>query len=267
MGTTLVIVEVLITGFQVLIWVGLLLSHFNAMPPCPNELNRNDTVLFAFVVGAAYTLGIVYDRVLGHLSTLSQVFIKWSWGRIKSLRLIEDRSEGYRSKMGSATFRGKTQERSPATDEKNLIDDFCTNQIFRPQAYEALENANRQIRLLRATTFNSIITAGMLFAWHRSEYQPMAISLTILGVLCLVAWLMSHSRRQTHRASVYYAAQREELAKAKHGAFARPSARPAAPSGPQAGSSPAHGLAKSVQPPLYPPNDGQRQAGPSPQRV
>jgi hypothetical protein len=251
MGTTLIIVELLIIGFQVLIWVGLLLSHFKAMPTWSEELNRSDTLLFAFVAGTAYTLGIVCDRFLGHASTLLQA-------------LLECLRDKRRSKTSSGTPQAKGQERLP-TDEKSLIRDFYANHIYRPQAYEALENVNRHVRLLRATGFNSIIIAGMLFAWHRSDCEPLWISLALLGLVSCVAWVATSRRWKTNLTSVFRAAQREELAKAEKDALAGLMARPAAPSGSYAVPSPAREPATPPKSLPHLPDDGRRQDGRSPQ--
>jgi hypothetical protein len=189
MGTTLVIVELLIVGFQVLIWVALLLWHFKAMPAWPEELNQSDALLFAFAAGTAYMLGIVCDRVLGHLSTLSQIFLRWFWTLTKRLWARVERlsikrfDDGHRSERHSATSEAAT----PSVDEKSLIQDFYRNQIYRPQAYEALENASRQIRLLRATGVNGIIIAVILFAWYPSHYKPLWILLASLGFASFLA--------------------------------------------------------------------------------
>ena len=72
MATTLVIVELLITGFEVLIWVSLLLWHVGAIPISPLDKLKEPTLLVPFLVGTTYTLGIVWDRFLGHTSTLFQ---------------------------------------------------------------------------------------------------------------------------------------------------------------------------------------------------
>ena len=264
MGTTLIIVELLIIGFQVLIWVGLLLSHFDGLPIRPEELSERDPLLVGFLVGAAYTLGIVWDRVLGHTSTwLLQPVVrgvrrtkrrpvpalrKWLYDRVRHFR-----------------------DKSDDQEETDKIDDFYRNHIFRPHAYEASENANRQVRLLRATGFNSVIIGGMLFAWHRSEYKALWITLAILGGLCFLAWMLSTITRKRNRADLYHAAQREESAKTRVSLGAGPKedaseSRVTSPATPtstssQSGSSPMSEPANAVQPHLRPPDEQQKEDG------
>jgi hypothetical protein len=200
MGTTLIIVELLIIGFQVLIWVALLLRHLGAIPNWPERLEGCHTLLIGFLVGTAYTLGIVSDRVVGHVSTIFQAGVR---------HVIDTRQ----SKSNSGTSEASVQERPPA-DEKAHIREFYAHHIYGPHAYDALENANRQIRLLRATCFNSFIIALMLSRWYPSKYKPLWRSLFILAFLSSATWIASYRMRENNLKHVYHAWQREQSTEA-----------------------------------------------------
>jgi hypothetical protein len=200
MGTTLIIVELLIIGFQVLVWAGLLLHHFDAIPAWPEPLKGCNALFVGVLVGTAYTLGIVCDRVLGHLSTVVQAGVR---------HVIDTRQ----SKSNSGTYEASVQKR-PRADEKERILEFYARHIYAPHAYGALENANRHIRLLRATCVNSIIMAITLFLWYRSDYKRLSISLLILALFSLLAWLMSSRMRKKNVLMLYRGWQEEQAAEA-----------------------------------------------------
>ena len=77
MGTTLIIVELVIIGFQVLVWVTLLLwlvlypNHvcLDQLKGWFSGLKDWVPVVALLVLAMAYTLGLVFDRSLGFLTS------------------------------------------------------------------------------------------------------------------------------------------------------------------------------------------------------
>jgi len=168
MGTTLVIVELLIIGFEVLIWISLLLRQL-----CPGVCSLLDALkgwdpLLAVVVGTAYTLGIVCDRFLGNVSVFVQdhKYHECLCDILKARRVIQWLSEKCTSIRRSLRKDQPDREHLAQNDRPHI--DFYTSEIFLPHAFDALENTNRQIRLLRATTVNSFTTFFVLLIWYRS---------------------------------------------------------------------------------------------------
>ena len=198
MATTLVIVELLITGFEVLIWVSLLLWHVGAIPISPLDKLKEPTLLVPFLVGTAYTLGIVWDRFLGHTSTLFQKVIKCPPGNGQHNTKCQDPE-------------AKTLK-TPRTSDSDHKDDFYRTEIFKPHAYDAWENTNRQIRLLRATCFSSVITAIVLYIWRDSYCKApvLVFALLVLGFISGFGWVMSYRMQATSRTELYCAVQRKE---------------------------------------------------------
>jgi hypothetical protein len=102
-GTTLVIVELLIIGFEVSLWVALLIWRLSGLEPTSQDiwpwtwLDRSEELfplLATGTVATAYTLGIVFDRSIGHVSTLLQWIIVAALQRM--LRCLVICSKGFR---------------------------------------------------------------------------------------------------------------------------------------------------------------------------
>ena len=186
MGTTLVIVELLIIGFEVLIWVVLLLWRFDAIPIGLDDLKDCGPLMVTFVLGTAYTLGIVGDRFLGHLSTL----VGWLCLCWKE----------------SSTGEAAAQKETP----KGAQDDLYLTEIFQPHAYDYFENGNRQKRLLRATCFNSLFTALVLFFGYPLHRMPWTVALLLLTFVSAGTWWMSHATQKKSWGRLCSAMQRKQ---------------------------------------------------------
>ncbi len=80
MSTTLIIVELLMIGCQVLVWVVLLLNRFHPRL-IPDEVKTLENVkacaplLATLAIATVYTVGVVGDRFVGHLSTNVQLWL------------------------------------------------------------------------------------------------------------------------------------------------------------------------------------------------
>ncbi len=140
MGTILVIVEFLIIGFQVMVWLGLLLWP-DVKEQCAKlvESPNSAPLVVMGVVAAAYTLGVVFDRSIGHLSTLIQALI--------NSRKKEKASENASPKESAETSVTKL---SPEALKKRVF--------LRYPHYQAhLVSYNQRVRLLRAKFLNGVI--------------------------------------------------------------------------------------------------------------
>jgi len=189
MGTTLVIVELLIIGFEVLVWLGLLLwkpLDLGALfQNCSAQtwLDQWKELLAIAGVAAAYTLGIVFDRLLGHASILLQQ---------RRRQHPKATSEAYHD-------RGPQQR-------------FYASHILLPHSYEIFENTGRQKRLLRATFFNSFAIAVVLSIFYRSYsgFRTLLALFIVLGLISAWTWYRSHKMLELKLLELYNAKREEE---------------------------------------------------------
>ncbi len=183
MSTTLIIVELLIVGYQVLVWVILLLGWRRPDLVPLKELRKAENLkalaplLTTFLIATAYTFGVVGDRFLGHLSTEIQ------------------------SGLG----------RQPCPPPGNPVGDFCLTKISLPHAYDYFETSSRQVRLLRATGVNSTITLAVLLAlWYRKGWKIgmlVPLLLLFLAIASFWTWWMTHETL-TMKQNAFYNAWR-----------------------------------------------------------
>jgi len=190
MGTTLIIVELMIIGCEVLTWVVLLLRKLSPTLRtviCLDSLKACSPLLATFAVAIAYTLGVVGDRFLGHASTLVQTRL----------------------------------DRMPYMTRDDAQRDFYMTEIFRPHAHDYFQDSNRQIRLLRATCFNSVITALVLLFFYRrpwkdwKDWKPwkawvLSLSLLFLGFVSGFTWYMTDRTLRERLYEFYSACQKNQ---------------------------------------------------------
>ncbi|MBN1359688.1 MAG: hypothetical protein JW993_03800 [Sedimentisphaerales bacterium] len=154
------IVELLIIGFQVLLWVGLLFWALSdgkdACTQSLKELDRWIPVLGVGTFAAAYTLGLLFDRLIGNLSALVQA------------KLLPNRS-------------------------KDVSDQGASILLQHHDAWAYIESVNRQIRLLRATCFNSLLTMFVVLVWYKPCWIIPWLLLAVF-VASSVTWPMSSRR-------------------------------------------------------------------------
>jgi hypothetical protein len=150
MSTTLMIVEFLIIGFQVLAWIVLLLIPPTQLKDLVVQLKEWGDwvpVVGVLVLAVAYTLGIVFDRFLGFCIS----------------KLLRDNPS------------------DPATVKRNYI------LLRHPEANRQLENSAPRTRLLRATSFNALIIASI--GYSKCGFSK-ALGLLLVGVAftAFLAW-------------------------------------------------------------------------------
>lgn len=177
---TSIIIELVLIGFQVLIWVSLLiLTIFGFEWVNLSALKQWSTEISVGLVGVAYMLGLIFDKAV---STLPY---SWILG-------------------GSLT---------PSEDSPNLVAMRMDILTRNPEVYETLERRLNQHRLVRATVFNLalISTAALILFITRLGFSlRMFISFLVLSIVFLWLALFTGKRsaeklvfelRHAHRAT------------------------------------------------------------------
>lgn len=129
---TAIILELVLIGFQVMIWVSLLvLTTFGFGWVHLNSLKQWSTEISVGLVGVAYMLGLIFDKAVSALP--------YSW------------------------IVGGTQ--TPDEDSPSPLAMRMEILSTKPEVFEALERRINQHRLVRATVFNLalISTSALLF--------------------------------------------------------------------------------------------------------
>lgn len=201
MGTTLIIVELVIIGFQVLVWVALLL--WPVLDPkyiCFDQLKDWVSVAALSVLAVAYTLGIVCDRFLGFLTSTScfqWLISKFEWLRSK---LKCDRQNSQTGKPTSTRYH------------------YAYMMLKHIEVYKQWEYIDRRIRLLRATSVNAflIVLIGC-FRYGLWLYWRFWLPLFILAILSALTWCYERSRSDNALARLHKMAKRDEKAKKQQG--------------------------------------------------
>ena len=226
MGTTVVIVELLVIGFQVLAWVGLLVG-LEWVACC--ELGNWIPVVGVLLLAAAYTVGIVFDRFLG---VCSWVVMDWDCKLIKPLRkplikpvwklLIKPLWKLLIKpvwklvikplwKLVIKPLRRKLRAllKHPDADEKTITDMRLDIMLWRPDAHRHLESRERQGRLLRATGPNALLFG--LACWIRGAVPrpvpcAVVIAVIVVGLLAFCGWFKF--KRDLNSVLTYYLDER-----------------------------------------------------------
>ena|GEM_PF-2555239 len=169
MGTTLIIVELVIIGFQVLVWVALLLG-LDWIPFA--KLKDWIPLVGVLALALAYTLGIVFDRFFGFFTSKIQKKLlnpdSHNW--CKHLRFILPRYI-------------RTSNYKPDEAKKKRFDIMLKHS----DAHRELENIVRQIRLLRATYINTLIIF-IICCFKFGLSLPTLFILSVVFVSSLITW-------------------------------------------------------------------------------
>jgi hypothetical protein len=170
MGTTLVIVELLIVGFQVMVLLApVFWALFHVALGLPEDAAALKKWLAAWpnikdwmplltipMLGAAYTLGLVFDRLYGLL------------GQMLGARQMRNRPA--------------EQSRSPSADDISRL------MLAHPDLISRIERPLFHIRLLRATCFNCLIGAFLILPTLGLRPWRVSVGLLLLCLLSAVAW-------------------------------------------------------------------------------
>jgi hypothetical protein len=167
-GTTSLIVEMVIIGFQVLVWMSLVvLILFGYKDIDPSKLKDWSAVISLALVGTAYTLGLVFNGFIG------AVFVHWEFSLWEWL-----------NRPGREGRRGPAQMRAYIT-------------AFNSDASEGLTSEAHRHSLIRATALNLVLIGITSLVWAHKQYGfwlrlDLAIvlsSLLLIG-LSLFAWFL-----------------------------------------------------------------------------
>jgi hypothetical protein len=138
MGTTSIIVEMVIIGFQVLVWMTLVvLTVFGYQWIDLSKLKDWTTLLSVALVGTSYTLGIVFD------SFIASLFAPWEY---RSRMWLPDKITENPGRM-----RAYIMAKNPDASE------------------ELLKRANRN-SLIRATSLNLVLISITLLIWVQKQF-------------------------------------------------------------------------------------------------
>ena len=150
MGTTSLIVEMVIIGFQVLVWMVLIvLIVFGYDWVDFQKLKDWATILSVILIGASYTLGIVFDSFMASLYA--------PWERRSWKWLPEEIKEGM----------ARGEKVSPGHMRAYLM-------TASPEASEELNNRANRNSLIRATSLNLVIIclASLIFVHKQFGFSP-----------------------------------------------------------------------------------------------
>ncbi|MBN1360610.1 MAG: hypothetical protein JW993_08460 [Sedimentisphaerales bacterium] len=179
MGTTLLIVEYLIIGFQVMVWVGLLLWTFMDSACVDLAKSHNcSPVAVTILLAAAYTLGFVFDRFIGCMSL--KTWAKRSRDNPSENPNLEGRSNNLLSPRVQKPVKS-------AVNEQGIKEWRVMLKYSHVLPY--IENQSRLKRLLRATCINSTFTMlALLVAAKHLPHWPLAAAASILfGYLAIAS--------------------------------------------------------------------------------
>ncbi len=183
MGTTQIIVEYLVIGFQVLVWVVLVLWRLLPVEQHEHVLGRLRSwppLSAAAVIPLAYTLGLVFDRSVGLLTTI----LKSLKGLLPD-RIVELLTKSWKWLRKRLDLSVDTEVNNGATRTEK---DFYIMLTY-PEAYKLVQKGLHHTVLLRATFFNSLLII-LVAAWGYSYWPFWALPVTVPALLAWIrCWL------------------------------------------------------------------------------
>ncbi|MBA7628514.1 hypothetical protein ES703_36002 [subsurface metagenome] len=139
----------------------------------------------------AYTLGIVFDRILGLFTSTSYSQRLLKWLKLKY----------------PCGHQNSQTDKTPST--VMLTEKHYYIMLKNPEVHKQWEYNDRQVRLLRATSFNSIFIAGIVLLKY-SLYWKIWLPLFILGVCTVITWLRARLRSDSALDQLYKFAKPED---------------------------------------------------------
>jgi hypothetical protein len=189
MGTTSLIVEMVIIGFQVLVWMSLIvLILFGYRDIDPAKLKDWSAIISLALVGTSYTLGLVFNGFIGSVFAHSESSLWKSF----------------------VTRSGREGRRGPAQipTDPGQMRAYIT--AFNSDASEDLTSEAHRHSLIRATSLNLVLIGITSLVWVTKQYGfwlrlDLAIllsSLLLIG-LSLFTWFGLSVTYYWHLCSVY----------------------------------------------------------------
>jgi hypothetical protein len=183
MTTTALLVDILIIGVQVLVWILLLLTSFFVEPHYAKAVFNQSPVGLSFLfIVAAYTVGIISDYIGG------MIFMKF-----------------------------KDDEEVKLYNNVSIIDIIATDKeihVFLNNYYERLRIARGTLINLPFITFSSFCYCIMNCYWpHKAFYL---LSILFFGIIItFLAFISWRSRNNTYRSYIKRVKERLEELKTK----------------------------------------------------
>jgi hypothetical protein len=180
MGTTSLIVEIVIIGFQVLLWIFFIVASgwgYNWIKL--SALKEWSAAVGVALIAVSYTLGLIFDSLVGAL------FAPWQYKTVKEERaFFSERGQGL-----------------PVSPAEMVAYIMATNK----DAAEFLQRLFNQSRLLRATSANLLLIgiSGFVFVVKRVAFSwslllGMLIGSASIAAMAIVTWI------KTLRGYYYY---------------------------------------------------------------
>ena len=174
MDTTTLLVEIVIIGFQVLVWISLIvLTFFGHNWIDFSTLKDWSTEIALGLIAASYTFGIIFDNLT------ASFFSPWSYRTLEDVR------------HQSHFLRGRNDEAfstSPFLMRSHIM---ATNSDLS----DNLEKNFNQSRLLRATSINLLLIGITSFIWILKQagfswtlFIVLLLSVFVLVVLAIWTW-------------------------------------------------------------------------------
>jgi len=188
MGTTLVIVELLVIGFQVLVWVGLLTwplisSHLE-------QLKDFKELLTIGAIAAAYTFGLVFDRSIGLCTSRMQSSrllgrLRKDWASTDSTSRWQ---EYIKCRVKCILDRILKPEKNGNGQDDRRENSWELRKQGKSDAVRLIDDLDRQKRLLRATCLNAFLIAAVArIRWSLGGW--VVVLLLLAGLGAFLAWL------------------------------------------------------------------------------
>ena len=189
MGTTSLIVEMVIIGFQVLVWMSLIvLILFGYKGIDISKLKDWSGAISLALVGTSYTLGLVFNGFIG------AVFAHWEISLWEWFVKLSDR-------------KGRTGPAQSRTDPAQMRA-YLT--AFNSDASEQLTREFNRHSLIRATSLNLVLIGITSLVWVNKQYGfwlrldlAIVLSSLLLIVLSLFTWLLLSVTYYRHLGNVY----------------------------------------------------------------
>jgi hypothetical protein len=164
MSTTALRIELLIIGFQAIIWILVIFGFSDVVELYAKNVTLiKDTaaVLILIILATCYSIGAIVDSVTA---------------------AIEDP----RSFSSPRNYDGQ---------------DSSVMRLKFPDAYKELVSSDFELRLLRSTSFNLLITAIAMFC--NTELYVVASFILLAGFLVSFGWYRRKAKTQRRRKSLY----------------------------------------------------------------
>jgi hypothetical protein len=196
METTSIVIEFVIIGFQVVIWIILLFLSIWGYAWVDLPALRDWAGIFTIgLIAVSYTFGLIFDSIIGN------IFKFWSYSESKNISKIINLEN---------TQKDLFNHESPAKMRAYII-------ASAPNLTEEINKINYQNKLLRATSINFILISlvALLFVATRIGVTWQSITTILLfpiflTICSLWAWRKSYSLYYYELGQIYLTLVKKE---------------------------------------------------------